>query len=55
MFINDLKEVQVTSIEEVFHLKEKDFLHIGDFHDTHIALLLAYAKEHIQDSSIVYF
>lgn len=52
MFIEDLREVEVTTIEDVYQLKEKDFLQIGVFHDTHVALLMAFAKEQMQQSSV---
>eukprot|EP00111_Clytia_hemisphaerica_P004972 TCONS_00014290-protein len=55
MFVSDLQEVNVTSIEQINELKDNDFKSIGVYHDRHINLLKTAAKQHLEKSSIVFF
>ena len=55
MFVSDLQEVNVTSIQQINELKDSDFKSIGVYHDRHINQLKTVAKQHLRKSSIVFF
>jgi len=55
MFVSDLKEVQVTSIQQINELTDVDFKSIGVYQDVHVNRLKTAAKQQMEKSSIVFF